>query len=153
MVLRVLLAVGVAGLLGVGSMLLRASAPASGHSASIMTAGAACKRRERLVRVGLSRARWPHVADHVADVAGTFPRRLHIGRAHADDRRAESLRGIPTRPGMDRDEYPPAMAREGGAGADVRYAPSSENRSAGASMGARLEPWCNGQAFRLVPRP
>jgi len=30
------------------------------------------------------------------------------------------LRGIPTKKGFDRDEYPPAMSDEGGKGADVR---------------------------------
>ena len=36
--------------------------------------------------------------------------------------------------------------------ADVRYVPSSENRSHGASLGARLEPFCNGTRFRYVFR-
>jgi Deoxyribonuclease NucA/NucB len=53
---------------------------------------------------------------------------------------------------MDPDEYPPAVAREGGEGASVWYVESGENRSAGAAMGARLEPWCNGRSFRLVVR-
>ena len=36
------------------------------------------------------------------------------------------LRGIPTRRGFDRDEYPPALSDEGGRGAHVRYVKSSE---------------------------
>jgi hypothetical protein len=34
----------------------------------------------------------------------------------------------------------------------VRYVPSPENRSHGASLGARLEPFCNGTRFRYVYR-
>lgn len=157
---RLALVVAIAGLLGVGppeesggEFLGAASArPVSAASARSVSS-ATCRRRARVVRVRLSRARWPHIAAHVAAVDQDYPRRLHIDRGGADANRVESLRGIPTRLGMDRDEYPPAMAREGGAGADVRYAPSSENRSAGASMGARLERFCEGQRFRLVVRP
>lgn len=50
------------------------------------------------------------------------------------------------------DEYPPAVSREGGAGADVRLVRSSENRSAGAAMGGRLRPFCDGQAFVMRVR-
>lgn len=35
----------------------------------------------------------------------------------------------------DRDEYPPAVALEGGDGASVRYIDPSDNRSAGACLG------------------
>jgi hypothetical protein len=72
---------------------------------------------------------------------------LHLGRALADVHRSESLRGIPTRPGMDRDEYPPAFSWEGGIGADVAYVPASVNRSGGAMMANELRPFCDGQAF------
>ena len=61
--------------------------------------------------------------------------------------RRESLRGIPTKKGYDRDEYPPAMTDEGGRGASVRYIASSENRSAGGVMKGQLRPYCNEQRF------
>jgi hypothetical protein len=77
---------------------------------------------------------------------------LHIDRAGAEANREESLRGVPTRPGFDRDEYPPTVAREGGGGADIRYVRSSENRSAGAYMGGRLRGWCDGQRFVILVR-
>ena len=51
-----------------------------------------------------------------------------------------ALQGIPTRSGFDRDEYPPAVAREGGKGAHVRYVRSSENRSAGPTWGTSYGP-------------
>jgi hypothetical protein len=44
----------------------------------------------------------------------------------------------------------PAMAREGGKGAHVRYVRSSENRSAGSFMGNKLEDYCSRQRFRLL---
>lgn len=78
---------------------------------------------------------------------------LHIDRAGADARRRAALRGVPAREGFDRDEYPVALSREGGKGADVRYVQSSVNRSAGATMGAQLEGFCDGQSFRFERRP
>jgi hypothetical protein len=36
--------------------------------------------------------------------------------------------------------------------ADERHVPSSENRSHGATLGALLEPFCNGVRFRYVFR-
>jgi hypothetical protein len=92
-----------------------------------------------------------------------WPRRLVVNRRGADARRERALRDIPTREGFDRDEYPPAVGRGRGPGltrgrnprgwkADVRYVPSSENRSHGATLGDRLEPFCNGTRFRYVFR-
>jgi hypothetical protein len=72
---------------------------------------------------------------------------LHICRYEATANRRASLRGIPTKKGYDRDEYPPAMADEGGKGASVRYILSSENRSAGGVMSHQLAPYCNEQRF------
>ncbi|MMZ60551.1 Sporulation-specific extracellular nuclease precursor [compost metagenome] len=41
------------------------------------------------------------------------------------------LKGVPTRKGKDRDEWPMAMCAEGGDGADVRYISPKDNRGAG----------------------
>jgi hypothetical protein len=87
-----------------------------------------------------------------------WPRRLVVNRRGADARRERVLRDIPTREGFDRDEYPPAVGRGRGPGlergrnprswkADVRYVPSSENRSHGATLGDRLEPSATAPAF------
>jgi Deoxyribonuclease NucA/NucB len=57
------------------------------------------------------------------------------------------LRGIPTKEGFDRDEYPPAIADEGGKGASVRYIKSVENRSADGLMGRQLARYCDQQSF------
>ncbi|MBJ2182535.1 hypothetical protein JC795_30620 [Pseudomonas veronii] len=48
------------------------------------------------------------------------PDTLIIDRANTASNRRESLRGIETKPGLDRDEYSPAMFQEGGQGASVR---------------------------------
>ena len=89
-----------------------------------------------------------NIIDHAFDArrAG-HPRTLRIARQEADANRKASLKGIPTRPGFDRDEYPPAMSDQGGEGASVRYVKLSENRSAGRLMGKRLKPFCDGQRF------
>ncbi|MGC3932149.1 NucA/NucB deoxyribonuclease domain-containing protein [Pseudomonas atacamensis] len=39
------------------------------------------------------------------------------------------MRGIETKPGLDRDEYPPAMFQEGGQEASVRHITAGDNRS------------------------
>jgi hypothetical protein len=92
-----------------------------------------------------------------------WPRRLVVNRRGAEARRERALRDIPTREGYDRDEYPPAVGRGRGRGlergrnprgwkTDVRYVPSGENRSHGATLGNRLERFCNGTRFRYVFR-
>ena len=100
--------------------------------------------------VRLDDDRWPLTTDHILDAIRAGERRiLHLDRRRADQHRAEATRGIPTRRGFDRDEYPPAFSREGGRGADVRYVRSSDNRGAGASLGSQMRPYCNGQRFRV----
>ena len=140
-------------LLGAGRDLAgRGDVDVSARPGTASADAASCRRASAPVRVRLSRRRWPHVADHVADIRGRYPAVWHIDPAHDRAHREASLRGVPTRPGYDRDEQPPAMSREGGEGADVRLVPSGENRSQGAAMGARLRPYCDGAPFRLVVR-
>ena len=109
-------------------------------------------RSSRAVRVKISKRRWPAIARHITAARRRYPAVLHIDRAGADENRQQSLAGIETRKGYDRDEYPPALSREGGKGADVRLVRSRENRSSGAYLGNRLRSYCNGQAFRLEVR-
>lgn len=92
---------------------------------------------QRTVTVDSARA--PQSTQHMIDAwAAGHPSVLTLCKACATANRAASLRGIPTQPGKDRDEYPPAMFLEGGAGASVRHLPYSDNRSAGAQMGNQL---------------
>lgn len=107
--------------------------------------------------------------EHVRDsVARGQPRVVHWDPAGAEARRDASLRGFPTWGQLsldrrkaidpdhfalahDRDEYPPAASREGGAGADVAYILSADNRSAGSRMRSQVEDYCVGTAFLLEP--
>lgn len=112
---------------------------------------AACTSQHNSVYVELSRSRYPLTIDHIEDAQDDGqPALLHIDRENADLHRDQSLEGWPTQDGYDRDEYPPAMSREGGYGADVRYVPLSDNRGAGSSMGAQLSGWCEDQPFRFT---
>lgn len=76
-----------------------------------------------------------------------------MARTGKKQRSAEALAGWPTKSGYERDEYPPALALEGGKGADIRYETPSDNGGAGASMGNQLRPQPDGAKFclELVP--
>ncbi|WP_216636495.1 RHS repeat-associated core domain-containing protein [Endozoicomonas ascidiicola] len=88
--------------------------------------------------VKISRKKYPESARHIEDaqVSG-HPKVLTIDRAGKSSNRRASLKGVPTKKGLDRDEYPPAMFKEGGGGASVRHIPRSDNRGSGASFGAQ----------------
>jgi hypothetical protein len=121
---------------------------------------AECVKPSGVQRIVFSAQKFPNVRRHFRGaVRRGWPRRLVVNRRGADARRERVLRDIPTREGFDRDEYPPAVGRGRGRDrnprgwkADVRYVPSSENRSHGATLGDRLEPFCNGTRFRYVFR-
>lgn len=116
------------------------------------TPAATCTRPGSLVRVQLSRTKHRAVWRHVRiAVRKGWPRVMRINRRGADRRRARLLRGIPTRAGFDRDEYPMAMARKGWR-ASVMYIPRRQNRSAGAIVGNALRGLCDGVRFALVFR-
>jgi hypothetical protein len=115
-------------------------------------------------RLVFSRSKYPNIRRHFRGaLRRDWPVRLVVNRRGADERRDRLLEDIPTRDGFDRDEYPPAVGRGKGADlergrnprgwkADVRYVESSENRSHGASLGAKLRDFCNGTRFRYVFR-
>src|SRR4051794_21245814 len=112
--------------------------------------------------ISFSKTKYPHVRRHFrAALRRGWPRTLVLDRAGADDRRDRLLEDVPTRDGFDRDEYPPAVGRGNGTGlergrlprgwrADVRYVPSSENRSHGSVLGIKLRRFCDGTRFRYV---
>lgn len=109
-----------------------------------------CRLRSKPVTVWLSQQKYPYTIAHIrAAWRDGQPRVLHLDRAGAKENRDESLQGIPTRTGYDRDEWPMAASREGGEGAHIAYVPSSDNRGAGSSVGNQLDGWCSGQAFRV----
>jgi hypothetical protein len=123
-----------------------------------------CTHPSGVQRLVFSAAKYPHIRAHFrAAVRKGWPRRLVVNRPGADERRDRLLEDVSTRPGFDRDEYPPAVGRGSGLGlqrgrdprgwkGDVRHVESSENRSHGSVMGAKLRAFCNGTRFRYVFR-
>ncbi|MBN2980094.1 excalibur calcium-binding domain-containing protein [Cohnella algarum] len=95
--------------------------------------------------------RYPETAAHIkAAIAKGESAVCTIDRDGADENREESLKGIPTKDGYDRDEWPMAMCAEGGTGADVAYVESSDNRGAGAWVGNALEEYPDGTRVLFV---
>jgi hypothetical protein len=109
-----------------------------------------CVSPRDVVKIGFSKTKYPNIRRHyLAAIRDGWPKVLTVHRAGADARRDKLLRPFATRPGMDRDEYPPAVAR-GSYRADVAYVPSSENRSHGSTMGIKLRRYCDGTRFEYV---
>lgn len=74
----------------------------------------------------------PETAEHIqATIDEGLSNTCTIDRGGADENRQESLRGISTKCGYDRDEWPIAMCAEGGEGASIEYIDPSDNRGAG----------------------
>jgi hypothetical protein len=121
-----------------------------------------CARPSGVQNISFSATKYPNIRRHFLDALRKgWPRTLVLNRRGADARRDRLLAGYPTRPGRDRDEYPPAVGRGNGPGlergvnprgwrADVRYVPSAENRSHGSTLGIKLRRFCNGTRFRYV---
>ncbi|MDQ0896323.1 MULTISPECIES: NucA/NucB deoxyribonuclease domain-containing protein [unclassified Paenibacillus] len=95
--------------------------------------------------------RFPETAAHVkaAIEHGETPV-CTIDRKGAEENRKESLKGIPTKPNKDRDEFPMAMCAEGGAGADIAYVTPSDNRGAGSWVGNQLENYPDGTKVMIM---
>jgi hypothetical protein len=129
---------------------------------SASTNPSGCTRPSAVQNISFSKTKYPNIRRHFLDALRRgWPRTLVLNRRGADARRDRLLAPYPTRPGRDRDEYPPAVGRGKGAGlergvnptgwrADVRYVPSGENRSHGSTMGAKLRRFCDGTHFRYV---
>jgi hypothetical protein len=123
-----------------------------------------CTKPRKVQRLVFSKTKYPNIRRHVrASIRRGWPRIYVLNRRGADARRERLLEHYPTKDGYDRDEVPPAVGRGRGKGlergrhprgwkADVRYVPSSENRSHGASLGAKVNGLCNGVRFRYVLR-
>ena len=95
--------------------------------------------------------RYPTVAAHIASAILNGESAIcTIDRDGADQRRAASLSGIPIKEGYDRDEWPMAICKEGGAGASVAYIDPAENRGAGSWVGNALEKYQDGTRVKFV---
>jgi len=103
------------------------------------------------VKITIDKSRYPEAAQHADDaMAAGKPSRGRIDRGGADPRRGESLRCVECKPGLDRDEFPPAVLDTGGEGASVRHIPPGDNRGAGASMGQQMRKLPDGTLVEIV---
>lgn len=95
--------------------------------------------------------KYPETGQHIQDAiaSGASPV-CTINREMAEQNRAESLAGIPTKKGYDRDEWPMAMCSEGGKGAHIEYIAPKDNRGAGAWVGNQLEEYPDGTRVQFI---
>ncbi len=92
----------------------------------------------------------PESARHINDAQGAGkPSEVTIDRKGAANRRKEALKGSQRTPGQDRDEYPPAVFKEGGRGASVRPINPRDNRSSGASIGRQIRNLPDGTKVKI----
>lgn len=101
--------------------------------------------------VVIDSAKYPESAAHVTDAqAAGKPSVLTVDRAGAAARRQDAMKGTKPTAGKHRDEYPPAMFKEGGAGASVRSINPSDNTGSGSSMGHQCSSVKDGDQVRIV---
>jgi filamentous hemagglutinin len=113
-----------------------------------LVAGSVRTTGVRTVRVPSSR--YPETARHISDAqAAGYPSTLTIARPGAPGRRAEALAGHERPAGKQLDEYPPAMFKEGGAGASVRPVSPADNMGAGACIGNQCRGLPDGTCVRI----
>jgi uncharacterized protein YceK len=83
--------------------------------------------------------RYPETMAHIAAAIKSGASAVcTIDRDGAEANRSASLQGVPTKKGFDRDEWPMAMCKEGGEGADIAYVTPKDNRGAGSWIGNQL---------------
>lgn len=95
-------------------------------------------------------SKYPQTAEHIriAQHMG-FPEFVTLGRDGAADRRKASLAHVRSNSIYDRDEWPMAVFREGGTGADVTYIEGRDNRGAGSSIGWQMRSMPDGSRVRV----
>lgn len=95
--------------------------------------------------------KYPETALHISGaIAQGHSNVCTIDRVGAEENRKESLAGIDTRNGYDRDEWPMAMCKEGGKGASVAYIAPSDNRGAGSWVGNQLADYPDGTKVAFI---
>lgn len=95
--------------------------------------------------------RFPETGAHIKDaIANGHSKVCTIDRNGVDGRRKQSLASTPTKKNFDRDEWPMAMCKEGGKGADIRYIKPSDNRGAGSWIGKQLDSYPNGTRVEFI---
>ncbi|WP_458110058.1 NucA/NucB deoxyribonuclease domain-containing protein [Bacillus zhangzhouensis] len=95
--------------------------------------------------------RYPETAKHIEEAIDEGQSSIcTIDRKNSDEQRDRSLRGIPTKRGYDRDEWPMAMCKEGGTGASVKYVRPSDNRGAGSWVSHQLSDDPDGTRIQFI---
>jgi hypothetical protein len=95
-------------------------------------------------------SRFGEAAQHARDAINAGkPDVLTIDRTGADLNRAAATGAIESVPGKHLDEYPPAMFKEGGAGASVRAIDPHDNMSLGAHIGNCCRGLPNGARVKI----
>lgn len=120
-----------------------------------MQCSTATSARVAVFIVKLSRAKYPESTAHI-DEARTLYRRpyvLTLDRPGTEKRREEATKNFPRVSGKEPDEYPPAIAKEGGVNAHVKNIDASDNHRSGASMGNQLRSQRDGNLFCIELTP
>lgn len=100
-----------------------------------------------VVKLKFPADRFPETAKHIQKAIRKGESAIcTINRKGAEENRKASLKGVPTKKGYDRDEWPMAMCDEGGAGAHIEYITPSDNR--GAEAGSAIS-WRRSQMARV----
>ncbi|SPY16077.1 nuclease [Paenibacillus polymyxa] len=103
------------------------------------------------VKLEFPSERYPETAQHIKEaIAAGKSSVCTIDREGADSNRDASLRGVPTKKGKDRDEWPMAMCAEGGKGADIKYISPKDNRGAGSWVGHKLDDYADGTRVEFI---
>ena len=98
----------------------------------------------------ISKSEYPETTRHIQNaIKKGHPDVVTISRKGATDRRKEAIANTKTKKGHDRDEWPMAMFKEGGSGADIEYILPSDNRGAGSSIRAALSGCNDGDTIKI----
>lgn len=109
------------------------------------------KKADDVVEIVIDGNKHPESATHLDDAINSGKSNEGvIDRAGSEARRKENLRNVETKPGLDRDEAPPAVVNTGEK-ASVRHINPSDNRGAGALIGKQIENLPDGTPVRVVP--
>jgi hypothetical protein len=96
-------------------------------------------------------SKYPETGKHIKDaIAHGEPDTCTIDRKDVSEHRKESLAHVPAKRGYDRDEWPMAMCKEGGKGADVKYISPHDNRGAGSWISHHLSKYPDGTRVKFV---
>ncbi|WP_330218850.1 NucA/NucB deoxyribonuclease domain-containing protein [Brevibacillus choshinensis] len=96
-------------------------------------------------------SKYPETAEHIRSAISKGQSAVcTIDRKGADENREQSLKGVPTKPRYDRDEWPMAMCKEGGKGADIAYISPSDNRGAGSWVANQVDDYPDGTRVKIV---